>query len=197
MVDSVEWLGDQQVGRGCRCLGAAKKELEAGCTSAVREAYGSSQLNATKKLLSDRHPSRDKSTNVNVQVTSSHVVLGDERLLNVDDIVHTVVSMERGLDGLEGDDGAVRASSTKLTFSGEGGREADGIVERQTKGLVRLLAALAAIEEVLLEIVDDSEEGAARRIGRCVHTVRTGYTACEGRYKNRMISESKPWIYGQ
>ena len=42
------------------------------------------------------------------------------------------------------------------------------------------LAALAAIEQILLDVVTDGEQSAARRVGRRVHAVRASYTAGKG-----------------
>ena len=39
-------------------------------------------------------------------------------------------------------------------------------MEGQTKGFVNLLTALAAVEEVGLQVLNDREERTARRIGR-------------------------------
>lgn len=67
----------------------------------------------------------------------------------------------------------------ELAARGDGRRDADGVVEGQTEGLVDLLATLAAIEQVLLDVVADSEELAARRVGSGVHAVGAGDTAGE------------------
>ena len=45
-------------------------------------------------------------------------------------------------------------------------------MEDETKSLVRLGAALGAVEEVLLDVVQDGEPGAAGRIGGGVLAVR-------------------------
>ena len=52
-------------------------------------------------------------------------------------------------------------------------------MEGETKRLVRLLTALAAVEEVALELVDNVEEGAARLVSCGVHAVRTRNAARE------------------
>lgn len=46
------------------------------------------------------------------QVTGGHIVLGDERLLRVDNFIDAVVGVEVGLDGVENHDGAVGTSTT-------------------------------------------------------------------------------------
>ena len=59
----------------------------------------------------------------------------------------------------------------ELAASGDGGRDTDGVVEGQTKGLVDLLTALAAVEEVLLNVVANSEQRTARGVRRRVHAI--------------------------
>ena len=124
----------------------------------------------------------------------------DEGALLVDDLVDTEVGVEVGLDVLEEGDRAVGTSTTAYPRVSEwptssGGRhlpehtagsvglgDTNGIVEGQTKGLVDLLAALAAVEQVLLDVVANGEQSAASGVGRGVHTVRasdpTGEGAC-------------------
>ena len=116
---------------------------------------------------------------INLQVACGHVVLDDERLLGLDDLVDAIVRVESGLDVVEKDDGAVRASAAELAVGRHRGREADRVVESQAKRLVRLLSALAAVEQVLLQVIDDGEERAARRIRRGMDTVRARDTLCE------------------
>ena len=70
----------------------------------------------------------------------------------------------------------------ELAASGDGGRDTDGVVEGQTKGLVDLLTALAAVEEVLLDVVAHSKERAAGGVGRGVHAVGASDPAGEGTY---------------
>ena len=59
-------------------------------------------------------------------------------------------------------------------------RNADGVVERESEGLVHVLAALAVIEEACLEVVGDSEELAAGRVCGGVYTVVACDTARQG-----------------
>lgn len=66
-----------------------------------------------------------------------------------------------------------------------GGRETDGVVEGDAEGLVRVLAALGTVEEVLLDVVADGEERAARRVGRGVLAVGAGDAARERSWKGR------------
>lgn len=104
---------------------------------------------------------------------------GDEGRLLADDLVHTVVGVEIGLDICEDGNGAVRASAAEDTRLGNGGRDADGIVEGEAEGLVDLLTTLAAIEQVRLDVVDDWEERAAGRVrgdlaGGARHTAGEG-----------------------
>ncbi len=58
-------------------------------------------------------------------------------------------------------------------------------MEGQTEGLVDLLATLAAIEQVLLDVVADSEELAARCVGSGVHAVGASDTASERAWEMR------------
>ena len=120
---------------------------------------------------------------LNSQVSDGQVARLLERALGVDDLVDTVVGVEGGLDVLEDHHRAVRTGATKLARREEGGGETDGVVEGETKRLVRLLAALAAVEEALLQIIDDCEEGTARRVCCCVHTVGACDAAGECAYR--------------
>ena len=52
-------------------------------------------------------------------------------------------------------------------------------MEGQTEGLVDVLATLAAVEQVLLDVVADGEKGAAGRVVHHVDAVGTGDTADE------------------
>ena len=97
----------------------------------------------------------------------------NERLLDIDDLVDAAVGVEGGLNLVKDDDGAVCAASPELAVGLHGGREADGVVEGEAERLVCLLAALAAVKKVLLEIVYDGEERAAGGVGRRVFAVRT------------------------
>lgn len=104
---------------------------------------------------------------------------GDEGCLLADDLVHTVVGVEVRLDVGENGNGAVRASTTEDTRLGDGGGDADGVVEGEAEGLVDLLTALAAVEQVRLDVVDDGEERAAGRVrgdlaGGARHTAGEG-----------------------
>ncbi len=94
-------------------------------------------------------------------------MLGDEGLLQRDDLVGASVCVEGGLDLGEENDGAVGASTGELATGLGSGRERDGVVESEAEGLVGLLCALI-VEEVLHDVVPNGEEGAARRIGRSV-----------------------------
>ena len=58
-------------------------------------------------------------------------------------------------------------------------RDTDGVVEGQTEGLVNVLSALAAVEQVLLDVVADGEEGAAGRVVHHVDAIGTGDAADE------------------
>ena len=98
--------------------------------------------------------------------------------------------MEVGLNILENSDGAVSASATaggnllshrattddrqhlpEYALFHVGNGDTDGVVEGQTKGLVDLLTALAAVEEVLLNVVANSEERTTCGVRRRVHAI--------------------------
>ena len=70
-----------------------------------------------------------------------------------------------------------------LTTSVDRGRERDGVVEGETERLMDVLATPAVVEEVLLEVICDREELAARRVRRGVLPVRardaTGERSCK------------------
>lgn len=51
---------------------------------------------------------------ISSQVAGGNVVLGDERLLLVDNFVDAVVSVEVGLDVIEDNDGAIGTSTTVI-----------------------------------------------------------------------------------
>ena len=70
----------------------------------------------------------------------------------------------------------------------ESGRESDGVVEGQAQRLVDVLSALAAVEQVLLDVVADGEESAASCIRRGVDTVGTSDTAGQSTYNNDPVS---------
>lgn len=56
---------------------------------------------------------------------------------------------------------------------------ADSIVEDNTKRFVDLLATFAAVKEILLDIIDDREQGTTRLVGRGVLAIGAGYTSSE------------------
>lgn len=53
----------------------------------------------------------------------------------------------------------------------------NGVVEREPKGFVHVLTALAVVEEVLLEVVGNIEQNAARGVRHDVNTVIAGDAA--------------------
>lgn len=93
-----------------------------------------------------------------LQVTSRNVVLSDERLLGIDNLINTTVSVEGGFNGVKCYDGTVSSSTAEFTLSREGRREADGVVEGESERLVNLLTTLATVEKVLLDIIEDREQ---------------------------------------
>ena len=132
----------------------------------------------------------------NVQISGGDVVASNEWLLLVHDLIDTNVCVEVGLNVLEDDDRAIGSSSTVVTnFSmrilnimivqsspedtscSNSGRKTDSVVESETEGLVSVLATLAAIEQVLLDILHNGEERAASRVHDGVDTIGTGHSA--------------------
>ena len=103
-------------------------------------------------------------------------MLGDEWLLHVDDVVDAAVCMEVGLDVLECDDGTIGAAATELAVGCQSRRETDGVVEGESEGLVDLFTALAAIEQVLLDVLENREERTTSCVRRRVFAVRTSDT---------------------
>lgn len=53
----------------------------------------------------------------------------------------------------------------ELAASSDGGRDTNGVVESETEGLVDLLTALATVEQVGLEILDDRDQDTAGAVG--------------------------------
>ena len=82
---------------------------------------------------------------------------------------------ERGLDVSEHDHAAVCAP-TLVRVEGETNR----VVERQTQRLVHFLSTLGAVEEVLLDVLQDREPGAASFVRRSVLAIGTSNTSSEG-----------------
>ena len=52
------------------------------------------------------------------------------------------------------------------------------------------LSALPAVKEILLEVVANSEEGAARSVCRSVNAIRAGDTASECTLEKQTMSET-------
>lgn len=67
-------------------------------------------------LRSTRAVAHSDGTSEGDEVTGSDVVLGDEWLLESDDLVKTDVGVEGSLDRVEDDDGAISASATASTL---------------------------------------------------------------------------------
>ena len=69
-------------------------------------------------------------------------------------------------------------------------RDADSVVERQAQSLVSVVAAFI-LEQILLDIPDDREEGAARRVGRDTAAGAVDAALLEdGGYRRRMSKRS-------
>lgn len=105
------------------------------------------------------------------------VVARLDRPLERDDLVKADVGVEGGLDLGEDRDGAVGTAAAELALRLQGGRDGDTVVERQAKRFVRLSRAQTAVEQVLLEVLTDSEQLAARRVRRGVDAVGAGDAA--------------------
>ncbi len=105
------------------------------------------------------------------------VVARLDRPLERDDLVEADVGVEGGLDLGEDRDGAVGTAAAELALRLQGGRDGDTVMECQTEGFVSLSGAQAAVEQVLLEVLSDSEQLAARRVRRGVDTVWAGDAA--------------------
>lgn len=86
-----EGLWDKTIGSSLSSLGTADERVQRGSTRAVRDSDGSRELD---------------------EVTRGHVAVLLEGLEESDDLVETLVRVERGLDGGELYDGAVSTSTT-------------------------------------------------------------------------------------
>ncbi len=62
-------------------------------------------------------------------------------------------------------------SVPELALRLQGGRDREAVVECKPEGLVRLGSAQTAVEQVLLQVLADGEQLAARRVRRGVDTV--------------------------
>ena len=85
---------------------------------------------------------------------------GDERLLDGDDVVDTAVGVENGFDLFEYDNGSICASATEFSLGSQSRREANGIVEGETKRLMNFFATFATVEEVGLDVFENGEQDA-------------------------------------
>ena len=72
-----------------------------------------------------------------------------------------------------------RQSSPEHALRRDQRGDTDGVVEGEAEGLVDVLATLAAVEQVLLDVVADGEKGAAGCVVHHVDAVGTGDTADE------------------
>ena len=81
----------------------------------------------------------------------------------------------------------ILCAEPKLAAGGNGGRDTDGIVEGQTKGFVDIFTALAPIEEVLLNVLDDRNKRTAGRVGS-----DSAVRACGPRNEGTCSPEHKP-----
>ena len=58
--------------------------------------------------------------------------------------------------------------------------EANGIVESEAERFVHVFTTLAAVEQILLDVVTDSEQCAASGVGSSIHPIRAGNAPCDG-----------------
>ena len=63
----------------------------------------------------------------------------------------------------------------ELALGLECGGDGDGVVESKTESLVGLVVALSTAEQILVQIVAHSEQGAAGGVGCGILAVRTSY----------------------
>ena len=79
-------------------------------------------------------------------------MLDNEWPLDLDDVVNATIGMEDCFDFTEGGDGPISSAAAECASCIEGRRESDGIVERETEGLVHLLTAFTTIKQIFLDI---------------------------------------------
>lgn len=121
------------------------------------------------------------------EVGRGHVAVLLERLHDRHNLVETDVRVVLRLGVGEDHDRTISASTTakhacqraprdetdelclpELALRRESRRESDSVVECQAERVVRHVIALSAVEQVLLQIITDREERAARRVGSTV-----------------------------
>ena len=183
LIDRIERKRHSAVRSSHSSVLASQKELKAGSAGAVGDANGASKLN---------------------EVADGDLrVCLDERGLRIDDIVNAAIRMECGLDVGEDDHGAV-CTAARMIVNGETSvlnpddipnsgvvlREADRVVESETERLVHLFSALATVEEVLIKVVANREEGTTCCISCSIYTVWTGHTPGKGTYVSEDINVS-------
>ena len=127
--------GDGAVVGGERRIRSASQELQAWCARAVGDTDRAGELD---------------------EVTSGHKVTREERRQGIDGVINTIVRSKGGLDGREKDHRPISSGTLELARLGE----ANGVVEGETKRLMSVLSTFA-VEEVVLEIIPQSEERAA------------------------------------
>ena len=107
-VEGVLGLGDQTIGSGGGSVGTSAHERKAGCTRAVGNGDGSSELD---------------------EVTGSDgVVLLEEGGQSVNTVTDTEVGVEVGLDVGEDEHGPISTSTGGFSLAQERLRERDGVV---------------------------------------------------------------------
>ena len=80
-------------------------------------------------------------------------MLGNEWLLDLDNVVNATIGMEDCFDFTEGGDGPISSAAAECASCIEGRRESDGIVERKAKGFMDLLPTFTTVEQGLLDIL--------------------------------------------
>ena len=75
---------------------------------------------------------------------------------------------------------SARLARKQRPLSFKRGRESNGVVERETEGFMGLVSALPAVEQVLLQVVADSKQAAARGVGCSVYAIgaRSAFGNC-------------------
>ena len=106
--------------------GPSSKEGYAGCTRAVANTNGASELD---------------------EVTGGDVPLLNKGCLGIDNVIDTTVCVVGGLSVGECDNRAVCASTAELALASEGRRETDSVMEGQTERLMDLFTTFASIKE--------------------------------------------------
>ena len=82
----------------------------------------------------------------------------------------------------------LRVTVPELTLSFQSRRDGNGIVEGKTKCFVSLIAALVA-EQVVLQVLSDSEQSTTGRVRRRIHAIGTDSAFDHGTWTAIVISD--------